>query len=174
MYWAIGVDPTKLIAGICGCARIASTATLSPLTTFKTPSGSPASDASSAKRNAQDGSFSEGFRMNVLPQAMAIGYIHIGTMAGKLNGVIPAQTPIGCRVVQASIPRPTCSVYSPFNNCGIPQAYSTTSRPRVSEPCASDNTLPCSAVMIAASSSAFSSINALYLNIIRARESGGV
>ena len=28
--------------------------------------------------------------MNVLPQAIASGYIHIGTIAGKLNGVMPA------------------------------------------------------------------------------------
>ena len=33
--------------------------------------------------------------MNALPQAIAIGCIHIGTMTGKLNGVIPAQTPSG-------------------------------------------------------------------------------
>jgi malonate-semialdehyde dehydrogenase (acetylating)/methylmalonate-semialdehyde dehydrogenase len=29
--------------------------------------------------------------------AMAMGYIHIGTMAGKLNGVMPATTPSGWR-----------------------------------------------------------------------------
>ena len=28
--------------------------------------------------------------MNVLPHAIALANIHIGTMAGKLNGVIPA------------------------------------------------------------------------------------
>ena len=43
------------------------------------------------------GSRSEGLRMKVLPQAIAIGNIHIGTIAGKLNGVIPAQTPTGWR-----------------------------------------------------------------------------
>ena len=41
------------------------------------------------------GSRSEGFRMKVLPQAIATGNIHIGTMAGKLNGVMPATTPSG-------------------------------------------------------------------------------
>ena len=45
-----------------------------------------------------EGSFSEGFSTNVLPQAMALGYIHIGTIAGKLNGVIPATTPSGWRI----------------------------------------------------------------------------
>ena len=47
---------------------------------------------------AADGSFSEGFRMNALPVAMAVPNIHIGTIAGKLNGVIPATTPSGWRI----------------------------------------------------------------------------
>jgi hypothetical protein len=42
-----------------------------------------------------DGSFSDGLRMNVLPVAMAVANIHIGTMAGKSNGVRPATTPRG-------------------------------------------------------------------------------
>ena len=42
-YLAMGVEPTKLTAWISGWSRIASTATLSPCTTLKTPSGSPAS-----------------------------------------------------------------------------------------------------------------------------------
>ena len=35
------------------------------------------------------GSFSDGFRTNVLPHASATGNIHSGTIAGKLNGVMP-------------------------------------------------------------------------------------
>ena len=48
---------------------------------------------------------------------------------------------------------------APLIRWGIPQANSTTSWPRLTSPSASDSTLPCSAVMIAASSSfrAFSS-----------------
>ncbi len=41
--------------------------------------------------------------MKQLPQASATGNIHIGTIAGKLNGVMPATTPSGCRTDQASI-----------------------------------------------------------------------
>ena len=33
-----------------------------------------------------EGTFSEGFRMKVLPQAIAMGNIHSGTITGKLNG----------------------------------------------------------------------------------------
>jgi hypothetical protein len=43
------------------------------------------------------GSRSLGLRMKVLPVAMATGNIHIGTIAGKLNGVMPTQTPSGWR-----------------------------------------------------------------------------
>ena len=51
-----------------------------------------------ARNSDADGSFSDGLRMNVLPQAMALANIHIGTMAGKLNGVMPATTPSGWRI----------------------------------------------------------------------------
>ena len=115
MYFAIGVEPTKLIATTSLLLIKASTASLSPFTTFKTPSGNPASLSSSASLIEHDGSFSEGLRINVFPQAIAIGNIHIGTMAGKLNGVIPAQTPNGCLKDQLSTFEPTFSVNSPFN-----------------------------------------------------------
>ena len=65
---------------------------------FKTPAGKPASIANSANRIGQLGSFSDGFNTNVFPHAIDTGYIHIGTIAGKLNGVIPAQIPSGCLI----------------------------------------------------------------------------
>ena len=77
---------------------MASTAALSPWTTVKTPGGRPASASSSAENIAADGSFSEGLRMKAFPHAIASGYIHIGTIAGKLNGVMPATTPSGWRI----------------------------------------------------------------------------
>jgi hypothetical protein len=54
--------------------------------------------SSSARELAADGSFSLGLSTNVLPHAIAIGNIHIGTIAGKLNGVMPATTPSGWRI----------------------------------------------------------------------------
>src|SRR6476469_219316 len=98
MYLAIGVDPTKLTAAMSGWARMASTAILSPWTTENTPSGRPALRHSSAMNKDADGSFSLGLRTKALPQAMALAHIHSGTMAGKLNGVIPATTPKGWRM----------------------------------------------------------------------------
>ena len=127
-----------------GWSRIASTASLSPCTTLSTPGGKPASWNRSQISIEVEGSRSDGFRMNVFPQAMATGYIHIGTMAGKLNGVIPATTPSGWRSDQLSISGPTLRLYSPFRRCGMPQAKSTTSMPRASSPRASACVLPCS------------------------------
>src|SRR3972149_10924505 len=109
MVRAIGVEPTNDTAAIPGWARIASTAALSPCTTLNTPSGSPASLNRRAIRIEAEGTFSDGFRMKALPHAIAIGNIHSGTIAGKLNGVIPAHTPTGCRTAGESTPPPTVS-----------------------------------------------------------------
>src|SRR6266702_3126308 len=102
MYSAIGVEPTNDSAATSGCSISASTATLSPFTTLNTPSGRPASFSSAASRSDADGSRSDGFSTNVLPQASATGNIHIGTITGKLNGVIPTQTPTAWRTVSQS------------------------------------------------------------------------
>ena len=65
---------------------------------LNTPSGKPACFNSSAIFIDADGTFSDGFKIKVLPQASATGNIHSGTMTGKLNGVMPAHTPIGWRI----------------------------------------------------------------------------
>ena len=75
-----------------------STATLSPFTTLKTPSGSPASFQYFAINNEGVGSFSLGFKTTALPVAIAIGKNHMGTIAGKLNGEMIAATPSGWRI----------------------------------------------------------------------------
>ena len=66
-----------------------------PLSTsshFRTPGGRPDCRASSASISDAPGSFSDGFSTKVLPAAMATGHIHSGTIAGKLNGHMPATT----------------------------------------------------------------------------------
>ena len=152
MCRAIGVEPTKLTALIRGSSRIRSTVSRSPLTTLSTPSGRPASRKASASHRAAEGTFSLGLRMTVLPAAMAVVTIHSGTMAGKLNGVMQATTPTGWRSWVTSTPVEACSRVSPFMWWTRPAQNSTFSRPRVISPSASSRTLPCSAVMIAASS----------------------
>jgi len=65
----------------------------------ETPSGSPASCISRAISSDADGSTVDGLSTKVLPHAMALANIHIGTIAGKLNGVMPAHTPTAWRKV---------------------------------------------------------------------------
>src|SRR3954452_4231653 len=174
MYFATGVEPTKLTALMPGWCRMASTASLSPWTTWNTPSGRPASFSSSARIREAEGTRSDGFRMKQLPQASATGNIHIGTMTGKLNGVMPATTPSGWRSEWLSTRVPTFSVTSPLRSSGAPVANSTTSTPRASSPLASERTLPCSAVMTRAMRSSFSSSSRRNRIRTRARRSAGV
>ena len=169
MYFAIGVEPTKEIAATSGWSSRASTATLSPWTTLKTPSGSPASAYSSATRFEADGSRSDGLRTKVLPVAMASGCIHSGTIIGKLNGVMPTQTPSGWRKENESTSDEIWSEYSPLSSCGMPHANSATSMPRMISPLASSTTLPCSLAMIRASSSVCASSRLRNANMIFAR-----
>ena len=60
-----------------------------------TPDGRPAFSSRPTIRCIVRGTFSLGLRRKAFPQAIAIGHIHIGTRAGKLNGQIPATTPSG-------------------------------------------------------------------------------
>ena len=136
------------------------------MTTFNTPSGNPASENSSANFIAHEGSFSDGFNINVFPQAIEIGYIHMGTIAGKLNGVMPAQMPSGCLIDHESMFVPTFCENSPFNKCGMPQANSITSKPLVNEPLESSKVFPCSLEIISANLSILLFIKSLYLDKI--------
>ena len=121
---------------------------------LKTPSGSPDSINSSPSRTAESGTFSEGLSTNVLPQVIATGNIQSGTIAGKLNGVIPAQTPTGWRIVSQSTCRAILASDWPMSRLGTPHANSTTSMPRWTDARASARVLPCSRVTRLASSSA--------------------
>jgi hypothetical protein len=74
---------------------MASTVSLAPCTTLKTPSGKPASEKNSASRIALSGVRGEGFKMKVLPVATARGANHKGIIIGKLKGVMAVTTPSG-------------------------------------------------------------------------------
>src|SRR6476661_10856719 len=157
MYLATALEPTNDTARTRGSVSNWSTVLFAPCTRFSTPGGIPASCASSTMRAAVRGTLSDGFRTKVLPQAMASGNIHNGTMMGKLNGVMPTHTPTGYRVDQLSTEVPTRSTVSPIINVGAPHANSMHSIPRSKEPCASSRVLPFSSVMRPTSSCAFAS-----------------
>ena len=73
----------------------ASTVCVPPCTTVKRFGGKPHSAAVAAMRFAVSGVCGDGLSTNAFPAAIAIGAIHSGIIAGKLNGVMPAQTPSG-------------------------------------------------------------------------------
>src|SRR5699024_94835 len=91
--------------------------------------------------------------MKAVPVAMAIGCIQNGTIAGKLNGVIPATTPRGWRTVWASTPVETFSEKPPLRSWVMEVANSRVSRPRAISPLASPMVLPCSREIATAISS---------------------
>ena len=141
---------------------------------LSTPLGRPAFSSNSATLMAVSGTFSLGLSTKVLPHAMATGYIQSGTIAGKLNGVMPTHTPSGWRMVSQSMPRAMFSSASPISSDGMPQANSTISMPRFTSPRDSMRVLPCSRVLHLTRSSKFSSSSVLNRKRMRARSVGGV
>ena len=107
--------------------------------------------------------------MNALPQPIANGRNQNGTIAGKLNGTIAAQTPTGWRIVSASIPRETSSRMRPCIVVGIAHAASTISIIRATSARASTSVLPISVVTERASSSRRASSPSRSANSLRAR-----
>ena len=61
--------------------------------------GTPASSASLATASAQSGVSSDGFTTIVQPAASAQPTLRVIIAIGKFQGVIAAQTPIGCLMV---------------------------------------------------------------------------
>src|ERR687889_10160 len=154
MFRAASEPPTEEMASTCGWSIRASTVSLAPCTTLKTPSGKPASEKRSARRMAESGVRWEGLRIKALPVAIARGANHSGIIMGKLNGVTAATTP-GL----------TPSRASPFISVVIEAASSTTSMPRQISPFDSSTCLPFSRVQSSASSSRCSSSKTCSLNI---------
>ena len=70
-----------------------------PVTTFTTPSGTPASLSSDAMNKALSGVSSAGLCTTTLPAASAGAILDVDRISGKLNGVMAATTPSGSRRV---------------------------------------------------------------------------
>ena len=97
MYFAIGVEPTNETAATSGVVEERVDGRLVAVHHVEHAVGQARLGPQLGDEHRRRGSRSLGLSTNVLPVAIATGYIHIGTMAGKLNGVIPAQTPSGWR-----------------------------------------------------------------------------
>ena len=93
-----GVDPVNAILRTSGWVTSASPATEPfPVTTLKTPSGSPPSASSSAKRSVVSGVVAAGLATTVLPATNAGASLLQSSVVGKFHGTIAPTTPRGRR-----------------------------------------------------------------------------
>jgi hypothetical protein len=98
------VEPVKETLSRSSCAAIAAPASASPVITFHTPAGTPASRASSARRSAETGASSAGLCTTAFPQASAGASFQEAMTRGKFHGVIAPTTPTGSRSVYENTP----------------------------------------------------------------------
>ena len=84
-----------------------------PVTTLKTPAGSPARSPSSASASAEKGVAVAGLTTIVQPAASAGPALRVIMAAGKFHGVIAAQTPTGSLVTTIRLPAACCGIVSP-------------------------------------------------------------
>ena len=152
--WAIGVEPTKLTAAMPGWSRMASTASLSPCTTVKTPSGRPASLHSCGEEERggrvllaglEDERVAAGDRVGAHPQRHHRREVEgrdAGDDAERLADVVDVDAGRGL------LGEPALEqLRDADGELDVLQAAGDLARWR------RESTLPCSAVMIAASSS---------------------
>src|ERR687892_1328785 len=92
------VEPVKAILSTRGETTSSSPAAApGPDSTLTTPSGIPASRQIRPTINEESGVYEAGFRITVLPAAIAGAIFHAAIWSGKFHGVIAAHTPIGSR-----------------------------------------------------------------------------
>ena len=96
----VAVDPVKATLSTPLCAASASPVDRShPVTTLKTPAGSPASVRISANATVEAGECSDGFTTHVQPAASSGASLNVSSSSGLFHGVIAPTTPTGSRIV---------------------------------------------------------------------------
>jgi hypothetical protein len=102
-HWAaisrpMRVEPVKETARTSGWRQISRTSTsASPVSTEKTPRGTPASSASLPSARAEKGVSIEGTATTVQPAARAAAALRVSMAEGKFHGVTRPTTPTGSR-----------------------------------------------------------------------------
>src|SRR5690606_30774624 len=95
-------DPVKVILATSGWSTSAEPAEApSPVTTLKTPSGSPASFVSAANSSVEAEANSDGLITTVQPAAIAGAHFQATNSSGEFQAVRAPTTPIGSCVVKA-------------------------------------------------------------------------
>ena len=98
-----------------GSVTMASPTSAPPMTTWRTPSGSPASrNTASITAPPQTGVWGSGLRMTALPNASAGPTTRIASTVGEFQGVMVPMTPIGTRRVIDSRPGITDGTSCPY------------------------------------------------------------
>ena len=106
-YRPTSVDPVNETTSTSGCRPSARPAVSpKPGTTFSTPSGIPASAASSATRSALSGDSSAGLTITELPAARAGPSFQPSMAAGKFHGSTAPTTPAGSRTISPRLSSP--------------------------------------------------------------------
>ncbi len=101
----VSIDPVNAMRSTPGC-RVSAAPASSPIpwSTLNAPSGSPASRAMSASREAVSGAHSGGFSTTAFPAASAGATRHVASMSGAFHGVITTVTPEGSHSVRLRKP----------------------------------------------------------------------
>ncbi len=91
------VEPVKVILRTCRLSvSVPPISAAEPVTTLKTPFGTPASWARAAKARAENGVCDAGFKTIVQPAARAGPALRVTIADGKFQGVMAPHTPTGC------------------------------------------------------------------------------
>ncbi|MNQ66011.1 hypothetical protein D3C85_804880 [compost metagenome] len=159
-YLPTSVEPVNTSASTSGCRPSARPAcSPSPGTTFSTPGGKPASSASSARRNAENGDCSAGLSTTLLPAASAGASFQAAMSSGKFHGTTAAITPNGSRVMVANTFAAVGATWSYSLSRLSPYQANTWAAPGTSMFQASITGLPMLNESSSASSSRWASIN---------------
>src|SRR5215469_6696730 len=101
-HWAMSflptaVEPVNVTLRTIGLEVISApiAAASLPVTTLRTPAGTPARAASAAAASAEYGVWAAGFTIMVQPAASAGAALRVIIASGKFHGVIAATTPTG-------------------------------------------------------------------------------
>ena len=119
----------------------------SQVTTLMTPSGIPAFFAKSANANADSGVCSAGLMMIVQPAASAGPAFLVIIAKGKFQGVIAAQTPIGCFKTSMRLSDHVDEGMAPVTLLASSANHSINDAAYMTSPIASLMGLPCSLVI---------------------------
>ena len=121
IFCPTSVEPVKAILSTPGCPANAAPAAAWPLTTLKTPGGTPASTQSSARRSGESGACSAGFKTSVHPDASTGHSFQIARPIGPFHGLIAATTPTGSfSVYEKTSPGTEFGIVAPFVDVARP------------------------------------------------------